>query len=87
MPRPGLSALDAFVAVARHRSFRKAALERGVSPSALSHVIRGLEQTLDLRLFNRTNRSVRITDPPSAISTRRSGRSRLPASARAAPCV
>ncbi len=49
------------MAVAKHGSFRKAALERGVSPSALSHVIRGLEQTLDVRLFNRTNRSIRIT--------------------------
>lgn len=61
MPLPGFSALEVFVAVAKHRSFRRAALERGVSPSALSHVIRGLEQTLDVRLFNRTNRSIRIT--------------------------
>lgn len=61
MPLPGLPALEVFVAVAKHQSFRKAAVERGVSPSALSHVIRGLEQTLDVRLFNRTNRSVRIT--------------------------
>ena len=61
MPSPGLSALEAFLAVARHRSFRKAAAERGVSPSALSHVIRGLEDSLDVRLFNRTNRSIRIT--------------------------
>ncbi len=61
MPFPGFSALDVFVAVAKHQSFRKAALERGVSPSALSHAIRGLEQALDVRLFNRTNRSIRIT--------------------------
>jgi len=61
MPLPGLPALEVFVSVAKHRSFRKAALARGVSPSALSHVIRGLEQTLDVRLFNRTNRSIRIT--------------------------
>ena len=61
MARPSLSALDAFVAVARHQSFRRAALERGVTPSALSHVIRGLEETLAVRLFNRTNRSVRMT--------------------------
>ncbi len=61
MPLPGLPALEAFLAVARHRSFRRAAAERGVSPSALSHVIRGLEGTLDVRLFNRTNRSIRIT--------------------------
>ncbi len=61
MPLPGLPALEAFLSVARHNSFRRAALERGVSPSALSHVIRGLEETLDVRLFNRTNRSIRIT--------------------------
>ena len=61
MPLPGLPALEVFLAVARHNSFRKAALERGVSPSALSHVIRGLENTLGVRLFNRTNRSIRIT--------------------------
>ena len=61
MPLPGFPALEAFVAVAKHGSFRKAALERGVGPSALSHVIRGLEQTLGVRLFNRTNRSIRIT--------------------------
>jgi DNA-binding transcriptional LysR family regulator len=62
MPVPGFPALEAFLAVARHQSFRKAAIERGVSPSALSHVIRGLEDTLDVRLFNRTNRSIRITE-------------------------
>ena len=62
MPLPGLPALEVFVAVARHRSFRKAAIERGVSTSALSHVIRGLEQNLGVRLFNRTNRSIHITD-------------------------
>ncbi len=61
MPLPGFSALEGFVSVAKHGSFRKAALERGVSPSALSHVIRGLEQLLDVRLFNRTSRSIRIT--------------------------
>ena len=61
MPLPGFPALEVFVSVAKHRSFRKAALARGVSPSALSHVIRGLEQTLGVRLFNRTNRSIRIT--------------------------
>ena len=61
MPMPGFPALEAFLAVARHQSFRRAAAERGVSPSALSHVIRGLEDALDVRLFNRTNRSIRIT--------------------------
>ncbi len=61
MALPGFPALEAFVAVAKHRSFRKAASQRGVSPSALSHVIRGLEQTLDVRLFNRTSRSIHLT--------------------------
>jgi len=60
MPLSGLPALEAFPSVAHHQSFRKAAAERGVSPSALSHVIRGLEDTLDVRLFNRTNRGIRI---------------------------
>lgn len=62
MTRPGLATLEAFLAVARHGSFRRAAAERGVSPSALSHVVRGLEERLGVRLFNRTNRSVRITE-------------------------
>ena len=62
MPLPGLPALEVFVAVARHRSFRKAALERGVSTSALSHAVRGLEHGLGVRLFNRSSRSIRITE-------------------------
>ncbi len=62
MVRPSLAALDAFLAVARHGSFRRAAAERRVSPSALSHVIRGLEGTLAVRLFNRTSRSTSLTE-------------------------
>ena len=62
MPMPGLPALEVFLAVARHGSFRKAASERGVSTSALSHVMRGLEQTIGVRLFHRTNRSIRLTE-------------------------
>lgn len=61
MIRPSITALETFVAVARHRSFRKAAAERGISASALSHIIRDLETSLGIRLFNRTNRTVRIT--------------------------
>jgi DNA-binding transcriptional LysR family regulator len=61
MTLPGLPALEIFLAVARHGSFRRAATERRVSPSALSHAIRGLEDTLGVRLFNRTNRSIRLT--------------------------
>lgn len=59
---PGLDELDLFAAVARHRSFRKAADERGVSASALSHAVRGLEERLGVRLLNRTTRSVTPTE-------------------------
>ncbi|AQY64174.1 LysR family transcriptional regulator [Pseudomonas veronii] len=57
-----LSELDAFAAVARHHSFRKAADERGVSASALSHAMRALEGRLGVRLLNRTTRSVTPTE-------------------------
>lgn len=57
-----LHELDAFAAVARHRSFRKAAAERGVSASALSHALRGLEERLGVRLLHRTTRSVTPTE-------------------------
>jgi DNA-binding transcriptional LysR family regulator len=61
MPRHDLNDLLAFVAVARERSFTKAAALLGVSQSALSHTIRGLEERLGLRLLNRTTRSVSPT--------------------------
>ncbi|MBE7211719.1 MAG: LysR family transcriptional regulator [Gluconacetobacter diazotrophicus] len=67
---PGLPALRAFVSVARHGSFRRAAIERGVDPSAFSHVIRGLERMLDVRLFHRTSRSVRLTEAGLALLRR-----------------
>jgi DNA-binding transcriptional LysR family regulator len=57
-----LHELDNFAAVARHRSFRKAARERGVSASALSHAVRVLEERLGVRLLNRTTRSVVPTE-------------------------
>jgi DNA-binding transcriptional LysR family regulator len=50
-----------FLAIARHRSFRQAGLEVGVSASALSHSLKALEARLGVRLFNRTNRSVTLT--------------------------
>ncbi|WP_374572621.1 LysR family transcriptional regulator [Phenylobacterium sp.] len=50
-----------FLAIARHRSFRKAALEIGVTTSALSHAITALEARLGVRLLNRTTRSVTVT--------------------------
>jgi DNA-binding transcriptional LysR family regulator len=57
-----LDDLDAFAAIARHKSFRKAAIERGVSASTLSQTLRDLEARLDLRLLNRTTRSVGLTE-------------------------
>lgn len=60
--RAGLSELTAFIAVAEHRSFRAAAKQLGVSPPALSHAVRSLEESLNVRLFNRTTRSVSLTE-------------------------
>src|SRR3989442_6704703 len=61
MRREIVSDLLAFLAVARVRSFTKAAAKMGVSQSALSHTIRALEARLDLRLLTRTTRSVSPT--------------------------
>jgi DNA-binding transcriptional LysR family regulator len=54
--------LDAFVAVARTRNFRRAALEQHVSVSSLSQRLRDLEERLGVRLMNRTTRSVALTE-------------------------
>jgi DNA-binding transcriptional LysR family regulator len=54
--------LDAFVAVARTRNFRRAALEQHVSVSSLSQRLRDLEERLGVRLMNRTTRSVGLTE-------------------------
>lgn len=62
MYRPGLNDLDAVIAVARRRSFRSAALDLGMSTTALSNTIGKLETSLGVRLFNRTTRSVSLTD-------------------------
>jgi DNA-binding transcriptional LysR family regulator len=61
MRRGTLDDLAAFAMVARTRSFTRAAAELGVSPSALSHVVRGLEERLGVRLLARTTRSVAPT--------------------------
>jgi DNA-binding transcriptional LysR family regulator len=61
MAREDLNDLLAFVAVAREQSFTRAAAKLGVSQSALSHTIRGLESRLGLRLLTRTTRSVSPT--------------------------
>lgn len=62
MARLDLDDLDAFAAIARRRSFRRAALERGVSASTLSQTLRDLEARLGVRLLNRTTRSVALTE-------------------------
>ena len=62
MPRHDVSDLVAFLAVARERSFTGAAAKLGVSQSALSHTLRGLEERLGLRLLTRTTRSVAPTE-------------------------
>jgi DNA-binding transcriptional LysR family regulator len=54
--------LEAFVAVARTRNFRRAALERRVSVSSLSQRLRDMEERLGVRLMNRTTRSVALTE-------------------------
>lgn len=62
MDRADMNDLLAFVAVAKERSFTRAAAKLGVSQSALSHTIRGLEARLGLRLLTRTTRSVAPTE-------------------------
>jgi DNA-binding transcriptional LysR family regulator len=62
--------LAAFVAVAQEGNFRRASVRLGMSASALSHVIRMLEERLGVRLFNRTTRSVALTDAGKALLDR-----------------
>jgi len=62
MRRGDLADLTAFVAVADQLSFRAAATRLGVTPSALSHTMRQLEERIGVRLLNRTTRSVSLTD-------------------------
>jgi DNA-binding transcriptional LysR family regulator len=62
MPRADLNDIVAFIAVARERSFTRAAAQLGVSQSALSQTLRGLEARLGLRLLTRTTRSVAPTE-------------------------
>jgi DNA-binding transcriptional LysR family regulator len=62
MVRPPIADLAAFLAVARERSFTRAAAQLGVSPSALSQTMRSLEERLGIRLLTRTTRSVAPTE-------------------------
>jgi len=66
MKTTGMGELEAVLAVARHRSFRAAASDMGCSTSALSHAVAGLEARLGVRLFNRTTRSVSLSEAGAA---------------------
>lgn len=68
--RPSLTELTAFMAVATHRSFRRAADELGTAPSTLSHTVRALEERLGVRLLNRTTRSVSPTEAGLSLLSR-----------------
>jgi DNA-binding transcriptional LysR family regulator len=69
MPRDNFNDLLAFITVAREGSFIRAAAQLGVSQSALSHAIRGLEVRLGLRLLTRTTRSVSPTEAGQRLLT------------------
>src|SRR6201991_1163028 len=62
MHKAGLIELQAVLAVATHQSFRRAAIAVGMSPAALSHAGAALEQRMGVRLFNRTTRSVSLSE-------------------------
>lgn len=68
--RPTLNDLNAFATIITHRSFRKAADELGLSPSTLSHMMRGLETRMRVRLLNRTTRSVSPTEAGERLAAR-----------------
>src|SRR5580692_5771730 len=57
-----LDGVEAFLGVARHKSFRKAAAELAVTPSAISQAVRALEARVGAALFTRTTRSVGLTE-------------------------
>jgi DNA-binding transcriptional LysR family regulator len=65
--RADLTDLSYFLELAKHRNFRKAGVELGVSASALSHALRGFEERLGVRLLNRTTRSVTLTAAGEAL--------------------
>jgi LysR family glycine cleavage system transcriptional activator len=64
---PPLNSLKAFEAAARHLSFTRAGLELNVTQAAISHQVKGLEETLGLALFRRVNRSLLLTDEGQAL--------------------
>src|SRR3989475_6447123 len=70
MVRDELSVLSAFLAVAEERSFTRAATRLGVSTSALSHAIKGLEERFGVHLLARTTRSVAPTEAGAQLIAR-----------------
>lgn len=64
------SDLAIFLAIARHNNLSRAAVELGLTPSALSHALRSIEERLGLRLFNRTTRSVALTEAGERLHSR-----------------
>ena len=70
LSRADLAGLNSFLAVERMRSFTHAAVELGITTSALSHAIRNLESRLGVRLLNRTSRTVYPTDAGAALAKR-----------------
>lgn len=70
MKTSGMTELDAVIAVANLKSFRAAATELNMSASALSHAISNLEEKLGVRLFNRTTRSVSLTEAGESFLSR-----------------
>ncbi|TEA60927.1 LysR family transcriptional regulator [Pseudomonas sp. CH235] len=62
MKNPSTTDLPIFLCIAQHLNFSRAAVDLGLTPSALSHSLRALENRLGVRLFNRTTRSVALTE-------------------------
>lgn len=70
MDRGDPTDLNTFLALAEHLSFRVAAVQLGVTPSAVSHAIRQLEARLNVKLLHRTTRSVTLTDAGTRLRER-----------------
>ena len=71
-----LDGVEAFLSVAQHRSFRRAAAQLGVTPSAISQAVRALEARIGAVLFIRTTRSVGMTEAGRTIPFARKARLR-----------
>lgn len=70
MPKENYNELIAFIEVAKAKSFTRAAAQLGITQSALSHTVKGLEKRLGIRLLTRTTRSVSLTDAGERLLTK-----------------